>query len=245
MKHNSVFFLLAVVLISSCHKPKDGNFTLQIKAKYGDQSFVTGSSNTDPQGRRIQIEKLKFYLSHIKLIKTDNSEIELKEVALCDFTDPNSLRINVDGVKGDFKAIRFGCGVDSVQNLTDPNSITDDANPLSNYSGMYWGWLKYQFQILEARCDTTTTGSGVFNWFPLYHIGLNPQYRQVELSKTYSVCCDNAFTLNLVLDVKKIFYGSTQTLDIISESTTQMGAQDNPLIAPKFVDNFSQAFSVE
>ncbi len=245
MKYSPVFLLVALLFIASCRKPKDGNFTLQLKAKYGDQSFAINTPNTDPQGRRIQLDKLKFYLSHITLVKTDNSEIELKEVMLCDFEAPNSLSFNVADINGDFKGIKFSCGIDSIQNNTDPNTIADDSNPLSNNSGMYWSWLKYIFEMVEARCDTTSTGSGPFNWFPLYHIGANAQYREVAISKTYSVCCDNKLTLNLVLDVKKIFYGSSQTLDIIAESTSQTSPSDDPLVAPKFADNFSQAFSIE
>jgi len=243
MKYSLLFFLITVFLLSGCRKTKDGNFTLQVKAKYGDQSFAIYSPNTDPVGRRIQIDNLKFYLSHIKLVKTDNSEIELKEVILCDFTDPNSLFINVANITGEFKALKFSCGVDSLQNQTDPNAVPS-SSPLSGDKNMYWSWLKYQFEVLEARADTTTTGTGAFNWFPLYHVGGNSYYRSTTLLKNFSVCCDNKYSLNLTLDVKKIFYG-TQTLDIIAERTTQSAPIDNPAIAPKFADNFSQAFSIE
>lgn len=243
MKYSAALLAAIVFVLSSCHKPKDGNFTLQLKAKYGDQNFAIGSPNTDPNGRRIQLNNLKFYLSHIILVKTDNSEMELKDVVLCDFTNPTSLSINVADVKGDFKAIKFSCGVDSIQNLTDPNSVSS-SSPLSGDYDMYWSWLKYQFVLLDSRADTTTTGAGPFNWFPVYHLGSNPLYRTSVIAKNFSVCCDAKYTLNLTLDVKKIFFGA-QTLDIITERTTQSSASDNPVIAPKFADNFSQAFSTE
>lgn len=237
--------VLATLLffISGC-KPdtKQGNFTLELKAKYGDQSFSLNTPNTDPQNRRIKMDELKFYLSHISLVKTDNSEVNLSEAALIDFSNPNTLSISVDNISGDFKSLRFSTGLDSVQNATDPLSVPS-SNPLSNDMGMYWPWLKYIFYKLEARCDTTGTGSGSYNWFPLYHIGTNSMYRQVTLDKTFSVCCNNQYTLTLYLDVKKIFYGDTQTLDIISESSTQMGTSDDPNVAIKFSDNFAQAFT--
>ena len=232
-----------LLTLTSCHKQKDGNFTLQLKAKYGDQSFAIHTPNTDPAGRKIQVENLKFYLSHVTLIKTDNSETELKDVLFCDFSNPTTLPFNCANVTGDIKAIRLSCGVDSVQNLTDPDAVTS-SNPLSGYNGMYWSWLKYQFEVLEAKADTTTTGTGTFNWHPVYHIGGNALYRTTTISKSFSVCCDTKYTLNVALDVKKIFFG-TQTLDIITEPSTQCAASDNPVIAPKFVDNFSQAFSTE
>ena len=243
MKHTTALFLVIAVFISSCHKPKDGSFTLQLKAKYGNQTFAVNTPNTDPQGRRIQIDNLKFYLSHITLIKTDNSEVELKDVMLCDLGNPNSLSFNNADIKGDFKAIKFSCGVDSIQNLTDPLSVPS-SNPLSSDNNMYWTWLKYQFMIFESRADTSTTGAGAFNWHPVYHIGGNSLYRSATITKSFSVCCDTKYTLNLTLDVEKIFFGS-QTLDIITEPSTQCAASDNPVIAPKFVDNFSQAFSIE
>ncbi len=234
---------LAALAISSCKPKKEGNFTLQMAGKYGNQSFALGTPNTDPEGRRIQVEKLKFYLSHITLIKEDNSEIEIKDVALIDFENPGAIIVKADA-DGNFKAIRFGLGVDSIQNNTDPLSVPS-SNPLSGDNGMYWSWLKYQFEILEARCDTTNTGTGIFNWFPLYHIGGNAQYRQVVINKSFTVCCNNKSTVTLILDAEKIFYGSTQTLDIITESTTQMGPSDDPNVAIKFVNNFSNAFSVD
>lgn len=230
-------------LVSGC-KPdsKHGNFTLDIKAKYGDQNFALGSIYTDPQNRRIKFDELKCYLSHISLVKTDNSEVNLADVTFLNFADPNTLVLHSDNITGDFKALKFSTGLDSVQNATDPLSVPSN-NPLSNDIGMYWPWLKYIFYKLEARSDTTGTGNGTFNWFPLYHIGTNSMYRQATLEKPFSVCCDNEFHLTLYLDVKKIFYGNTQTLDIISESSTQMGTSDNPNIAIKFSDNFAQAFT--
>jgi hypothetical protein len=98
--------------------------------------------------------------------------------------------------------------------------------------------------VVEGRCDTTTTGAGSYNWFLRYHIGGNSYYRTTTINKNFSICCNNKATINLVLDVKKIFYGA-QTLDIIAEPETQSGPTDNPAVAPKFVDNFSQAFSIE
>ena len=249
MKSFSIFSLSAIAFIflfSSCQKKKDGTFTLQVNAKYGDQTFALNSPNTDPQGRRVELNILKFYMSHITLVKNDNSELELKDVALIDFSNPNTLTYSFDNISGDFKAIKFGNGVDSLQNLTDPNTISDASNPLGDQS-MYWGWLKYLFEDVQGRCDTTSNGSGTpnLNWAINYHIGTNPVFRQTELLKSFSVCCNTPYTLNIILDVKKIFYGDTQTLDIITQSGTQMGNGDNPAVATTFVNNFSNAFSAE
>ncbi|MFN8285534.1 MAG: MbnP family protein [Chitinophagales bacterium] len=230
---------MALLVLSSCHKP-DGKLSLQMQAVYGNQAFFTGTSNTDAQNRRIQTDVLKFYLSHITLIKTDNSEVEVKDVALIDFSNPSSLSINVDKLNGDFKAIRFGIGVDSIQNESDPNDI-DPKSPLAN-NDMYWSWMKYIFVKYEARCDTSGTGSGTYNWFPLYHLGSNPLYRTVTLTKDFSACCGDKQSLTLVLDVKKIFYGDTETLDLINESTSQ--TSDHFDVATKFMNNLAKAFSL-
>lgn len=234
--------LLAGLLIgiSSCKKPKEGNFTLKVAANYNGQAFTIGQSNTDPQNRRIQTDVLKFYLSHITLVKTDNSEVEVKDAALIDFSNPSSLSINADKISGEFKAIRFGIGVDSIQNESDPNGVAA-GSPLAD-NDMYWSWLKYIFVKYEARCDTSGTGSGVYNWFPLYHLGGNSLYRTTTLSKDFSVCCDDKLTLNLDLDVQKIFYSNTDTLDIITESTSQ--TSDHYDDAVEFMDNIAKAFSL-
>src|ERR1043165_1510324 len=226
MKTSLIFLslLTALLFFAGCgQNKKTGTVTVQVKAKYGNQAFALNTPNTDPNGRRIQVDNFKFYLSHIKLVKTDNSEVEIRDVILCDMSNPLSLTFNAGFINDNFKAIRFSCGIDSVQNATDPNTITGDSNPLSNASDMYWPWLKYKFQSMEARVDTTTNATGTFTWYPIYHIGSNAYYRTTELSKIFSVCCSDEYKLNVVLDVEKIFFGA-QTLDIISERITQSGS---------------------
>jgi len=231
--------------ISACKPEKKtmGNLNIELKAKYGDQNFSLNTTQTDPAGRRVLIDKLKFYLSHITLIKTDNSEVEVKDVAFFSFESPLSLTLNVSSSEGNFKAIRFGCGLDSVQNETDPLAVPSE-HPLSNDNDMAWPMIKYRFEVLEGKSDTTAGQSGTLTNPILYHIGTNTCYRQTMLPHDFSVCCGKPTTLTIYVDVKKIFYGDTQTLDIISEGTSQTSL-NNPVeqaIAVKFADNFSQAF---
>jgi hypothetical protein len=240
--------LCVITLLPGCKDKSDisdtkGTLTLTVKAKYGTQPFVLHTANTDPDGRRLEVETLKFYLSHIKLEKLDGSEIELKDVVMCSFADPASLTYKIEGLDGDFKSLKFSCGVDSLQNLTNP-ILQLSSSPLSNDKDMYWTMFKYIFHKMEVQSDTTNTGTGPFNSFARYHTGTNALYRTVRLAKDISLCCKNNATINVVLDVKKIFWG-TQTIDVRYENEVQMNSSDNPAIAPKFVDNFSQAFSVE
>lgn len=226
---------------SSCKKEK-GTVQLTVSAKYGNEAFLLNVPNTDPEGRRVQTDVLKFYLSRIKLIKEDNSTLEVEDAALIDFSDPNSLKLDFKNVEGSFKGISLGIGLDAELNNTDPNT-KDDSDPLSNNQGMYWSWMKYIFVKYEARADISGTGTGAFNWFPLYHTGSDTLYRTIQFNRTITASEESPEQLKLVLDVKKIFYNGSNTLDIETESTSQVS--DNPAVALKFTNQFAQAFNLE
>jgi len=180
-----MLFAAALIFTAGCKNTKTGNLTIQIKPKYGTQDVVLNDANltVDPNNRRIQFNTLKFYLSHITLVKTDNSETEVKDVAIFDMSDPSLATLTINNLSGSYKAIKFGCGIDSVQNLSDPLSIS---GPLNGSNGMAWPMLKYQFEIFEARMDTIPGDLTTLpDFFPQYHIGGNDFYRHTQLSNSF------------------------------------------------------------
>ncbi len=241
MKHLSLGLAIVALFLSACHE-KPGNFNLQVNTTYGTQAFALNTVYTNPDGRKVKFEKWKVYIAHLTLVKNDNTEKEIKDVALLNWEDPSSLKINVKDVDGDYKGIKFYLGVDSLQNNSDPTTFSS-SHPLSGDNGLYWTWLhSYIFESLDGKADTTTSGSPAFNLGLSYHVGGNSFYRQVVLYKSFSICCNNALTLNLDFDVKKIFYGATQQIDVVTERAT--ASDDLPALAAKFADNCAQAFTL-
>ena len=219
--HFAALFLACVLLsTSSCKKDKGSAFTLQLKANYGGQNFAIYSPCVDPQGRLIEISAFEFYLSHIYLIKSDSTKVKVSDVALLDFTNPSSLSISVNGIEGEFTGISFVCGLDSLTNdTTNPNNYVAP-NPLSYQYNMYWlAWNSYRFEVLEGKWDTAVMP--IMRNGLLYHVGLNSAYRQTQINKSFSVCCGKPYTLNLNLDVEKIFFNTStnETLDIVTQAS--------------------------
>lgn len=237
---------LSLLFILSCKKPGPSTFTLNLKTKYGTQDFALNSANTDAQGRYVIFSTFKFYLSHINLIKTDGSLVNVADLAIFDLSDAATLSVSIKNVEGDFKGISFGCGLDSVQNRSDANndSLYPFPNPYNGLWDMYWDMnTQYRFEVVEGKWDTAVMP--IMRNVIFYHIGTNPAYRQGQINKSFSVCCGNPYTLNLTLDVQQIFNNTAtgKVIDIATEPSTSSEASDNPVIMPTFADNFSNSFS--
>jgi hypothetical protein len=202
----------------------------------------------DSAGRKLRVSALRFFVSHIKLVGNDNSLTEVDSVELIDFANPLFMSFNYTNLKGDYKGIQFGCGVDSLQNLDDP-SLVPVNSPLSNTlntENMYWGMggLNYRFEVFEGYWDTGAITSFLqLQRFYAYHIGLNSNYRHSQVNESFSICCGNTTTATVYLDIDKIFYGKTEQINLSTEGGTQTTDSIGRTLAPIFADNFSQAFN--
>lgn len=235
---------IVLIAISGCKEPDKATnkLTLNFDAKYGSQDFSLNTAYTDNDGRKLKFEKFKFFVSHITLIKNDNSELEIKDVAIIDFSKPASLQLSADLEEGNFKAIRIGLGVDSIQNLTVPQQAPTNSALHSSQTGeMYWSWLKYVFQFIEGKY--AEPGSENYYGAILYHIGTDPLYHTISFDKEINVCCEKETQHTITLDVKKIFDGPP-AIDLPTEGVTE-SQESKYAIAQKFIGNFEQSFSIE
>jgi hypothetical protein len=195
----------------------------------------------------IAVTAFKFFLSNISLVKTNNDTVNVSAVSYLDFSMPSTLTIQINNIaSGEYKGISFGCGLDSIQNNTNIASIdsTDYSSPLSSQYDMYWPMLKYRFEVFEGEWATSKAALANNQTGLTYHIGGNSYYRLTQLNQNFSICCGNTTTLNLNMDVQKLFYASADTLSIVTENYTVCSPTDNPVVAPTFATNFSQAFSL-
>lgn len=242
--------IIILLAFGSCHKVKNGNLTIHFNAVYGSQYFDLDTFNTDPDGRIVQVSMLEFLVSHITLVKTNNSTIEISPVnhlVLWDTTA--SYNVTVNNIEGNFKGINFNCGIDSTQN----NSITPADVPVSDPLGyypygtsgsetMFWQMIKYRFEVLQGSAGTVKSDT-----MPVglaYHVGGNSYYQLTQLSGNFSVCCESNTTVNITLDVEKIFNQPGDTINVFTQSHAGSTLTDNPAVAAQFAVNFSQSFSI-
>lgn len=202
------------------------------------QPLVLNQIYTDSMGYLMKIELFKFYVSQISLIKDDNSTVMIKDVALINASN-NSYSVSIEVEEGSYKGIKFGIGLDSLSNATDPAAVAND-HPLSIFQNTYWSWsTQFRFVMFEGRCDTLIDTTSNLDHIFLYHTGTNVLYTEHQKNTTFSIAQNSSHEEVITLDINKIFY-NLPSIDIKTESLTHSSSTDLP-IAIKFTDNFKSA----
>lgn len=204
MKANTIFKKISPALllfaafstlffVQSCKEenptipPGTGDNTLEIvfTATANAETFALDSTYVlTTEGFKYKFSLFKFYISQLRLVKEDNSEVVLKDVDMIDFrSDAPNLSVKATIPAGSYKAIKFGIGVDSVNNAKDPASFAS-SHPLSLSKGTYWDMgSQYRFFLMEGRMDTTMVDS--LNVPFVVHTGTNPLYRENSYTVNY------------------------------------------------------------
>lgn len=145
-----------------------GNVTLDFTHIVGTVNLdVTGATNyTNEVGNTFAVNKFKYYISNVKLIKDDESVYNVpNSYFLIDEADQSSVKPELANIPGGkYKGVRFTIGVDSAA-TEDPSMHVGDLDPANN---MYWTWSTgYIFMKLEGTSpNSTSTGNSI-----VYHIG--------------------------------------------------------------------------
>lgn len=228
-------FAIIVCLFESCDKtPEEQTVQVQFAAKVGNVGFDMGNTYSTPSGQRYKIQTLLFYVSDLRLVKDDGTEVELSDVLYYNIASPDTIIATIP--TGNYTAIAFGLGLDSLKNATDPATIAPP-NPLSYAIAPYWGWAsKYIFAKLEGfvTADATATPNIPF----LFHTGTDALYREVNIPRNIEIGKDAA-DISIIIDLDKLF-STPQTIDLINNGYTQTvdGFED----AERLVNNFAVAF---
>ncbi len=237
-----LFCIVSVSLFSCCKKNKPGNFKILLQANVGSQPLSFSTTYNDGLGKDFYISKLKFYLSHIRLIKPDNSEVEITDVAFFNADDNNWKSVAAEVQAGTYKGLKFSIGLDPTQNATNPDNYSNN-DALGPKEDMFWEWQKHRFIVLEGVADTSGNNFTGGNHGLGYHVGTDTTYRTTSISGADIVVEEGVERqLILHLDLMKVFYSSTDTINMFTESATQSETGDLPT-AIKFAEQFSKAFA--
>ncbi|MCB0395155.1 MAG: hypothetical protein KDD36_00790 [Flavobacteriales bacterium] len=240
-----IFFavILAFVAVACCKEempedidmPQTGTLTITFKPEHAGAVLHLDSSYINRDSIGFRMEVLKFYLSDLRLVKDDMSEVQVADVLLLDMEDPGSLVIKLDVAPGHYQTIRFGLGVDSTLNAADP-SVYPAGHPLSIFNNTYWTWSsKYRFILIEGKTDTLNNGN--FDYSFVYHTGLDSLYREVDhLVLPFHITNGNTSNIDLHLDADRLFYGTNDTIDFVRDNITH--TTNNFELARRVTDNF-------
>lgn len=188
-----VFFLFFQWLYSQ--EKKEG-FLLQFAFKYGNENLEQNKKYISLSKDTLTIETFRFYISNIKLVFNDNSELsEENSYHLIDIEDPKSHTISINNKTNiKLKKVIFSLGIDSVASVS--GALSGDLDPSK---GMYWAWQSGYINFkIEGKSSSCKTRNNTFQ----FHVGgyLKPNYaiRTIELETINS-------TIGINIDLAKFF----------------------------------------
>ena len=205
---------------------REGTFALTFLAQVGDQPFQGNTVHETVTGRKFSLEGFKLYTGDVTLVKENGEELLLSETELYDFVDDNTaagVAKTFQVPVGNYRGLRFGIGVPADLNNGNPAVYAPD-HPLSIQNGMHWNWTTgYIFVKIDGRIDSTAAMSGGPILGMTYHTGTNELYRDLsflESDHAFEIKEGERLAFTLALDVNRIFYNSTDTLDMVTNNLT-------------------------
>ena len=228
----------------SCeYDPLVENLVIAIQPTIGGQHLLLDELYTTSDDNTIRVETMKLYLSNLRLVRNDDTEVSLRDIALFDFDldNPNT-QLGLDVTPGDYKALRFYLGVPPEMNALDPNDF-EASHPLSFDQNMHWDWnSKFIFIKFDGRSDTT--GTGTFNHNFAYHCGKDDFYAEVNhLEFPIAVPNTGSNTITLELDVEKFWAQGADPINLRTDNSTH--TLNNEPLAEQFLGNVNVAFEVQ
>ena len=189
--------LLLFIVFKCAYSQQNEAINLTFKSYFGDEEFKLNRNY--PQSTfndSIQIETLKFYISGIELLDSNNRIWKEKNsYHLIDFENENSQSIQLYiAKKSRISKLKFNIGIDSI--TSNSGALDGDLDPTK---GMYWAWQSGFINMkIEGKSSSCKTRKNAFQ----FHIGgyVKPNYaiRTIELKPINS-------NLEINVDVAELF----------------------------------------
>lgn len=198
----------------------------------GKKIILTDSIYTNAFNENYTISKLKYYVSNIHLINTENSKTK-KTVYLIDAAKSNILSIPFYGNK--IKGVSFLLGVDSVDNCSGAQSGALD--PLND---MFWTWNNgYIMFKLEGKSDSSKADNNRIEHHIGGYKGANKAMREIVLPINENYFKKNN-TIIIQLNIDKYWMGINKLRIAEMPVITAPG-----VLAKTAADNFEGMFFVK
>ena len=239
-------FAAASALVGGCKKDADsepatgtaslGTVSFEMGNKVGTKALaLDGTAYATAAGETFTVSTLKYYISNIKLTKTDGSTYAAPgEYHLVDAAKPSSSSFTIRNVPtGDYSGVSFVVGVDSTATKADPLALTGDLNPANN---MYWAWATgHIFMKLEGTVTSASPAKAL-----TCHIGgYRAPYSAIVTAapslngNALLVRADRTPAIYFSADVLKLFSGPTN-FPLSTFPTTMMPSASSVQVAQNY-----------
>lgn len=238
--------------------PNDkGKLEISFDNVVGDQDLtLTTKSYTNAAGEQFTVSMLKYFISNIKLVNEDgttftypqdNSYFLVRE----DESATHTLTLQ-DVPAGNYKAVTFTVGVDSLRNTMDVAKRIGVLDIAGDAKDMYWKWNSgYIFFKMEGNSPQVAADANGDHKF-YYHIGLygggfgTPVVKTINNVKNTTldlgterakVRKDDTPHVEVKMDVAKVFKG-VNTLSL-AKSSVIMASPNSADVANNYIKAFS------
>jgi hypothetical protein len=250
-----IIFLSSVLLsvlfmATSCEKDVSlapAWLEVKFQASMNGAPFQLNEPFIGPNGHRIAVEDLRFYVSNFTLTGTSGKQASI-ETALINFTDQQS-KFYMQIPAGTYQNLQFNVGVPPAMNGIgipefDPAKYPP-GHPLNISNGMYWTSMTgYVFLVIQGKMDTSATKDKplLFPWF--YHVGLNELYGLCSYNNlTVRANTTDTMKLNLHFEINDLFISPDDTIQMPEENFTH--TTDHFNLAASVIRNFRHAIHVQ
>lgn len=210
-----LFLLLPVLLLllsaTGCdddpQQEAQANLTLNFTSMFGEEPLMMLSRNYEYEDNMdLQLQLFQFYLTDLKLLKSDGSSVSVPEVTIVNFGDVYDMEaaergqdFTVEVPAGDYTGVSFGFGVEESLNQKSPSDY-EVGHPLTeNYWGPQTGYIFFKF---EANGDLEPDGA--FAETLTFHIGGNENYTPLSYNRPFTLAGNETETISFEVDLRKI-----------------------------------------
>jgi hypothetical protein len=190
--------VFAMVAFSACKDKKEdelsgfNNVEVEFENRAGNKPLVFGVEYTNALGEKLTFSTFNYFVSNFALIREDGTEFVVPKDScyfLCKHEDLKSRRVVLKNVPaGNYKAIRFIIGVDSLKSVSPASERVGVLDPATGASGMYWNWnAGYIFVKVEGTSPQAPLDPGANANIFQYHIGLFGGYSSPTLNNIKTV----------------------------------------------------------
>ena len=223
----------------------EGWVRLNFVPEWEGQPFQAFTELQNISGYRVQVEKVQFHMSDLRLHGMAGSA-DAAEILFFDLIDgPMDTLLKVPA--GSWSGLEFGLGVKDALNQTSP-TLYPNGHPLSGSHGMHWPMLEgfgYIFTKFEGRHDTIPGSSGPFPEAFTIHTGNDTCYVQVGPlpMTTATIANGDTIEVNVKVAIDRFFYSAAG--DTIDLATEYMSHGTNIPLSMKLARNTAAAFSID
>ncbi len=236
-----LLFFIPFLFTLSCKKdtplpqPKVNELQLSIQYNIDNVSYVTNINKyVNQAGNHFSISRVSYYLSQIKLIKSDNSSVLVKEYQYVDADNTSSNKLIFNSIPiGDYIGIKFNIGLDSLHNISDalPTTMENINMAWPQMMGGGYHFLKMEGNFLDSLGQS-------FGY--AMHLGTNVCLIPIMLNKKFTVSADSKLSFNLVMNINE-WYKNPNIFDFNKDGNYIMG---NMMLMKKITENGIDVFTL-